>query len=79
MGKVVFAFSGAERGNQFADPAAEMWNGSLDGLAEKRFQLVVHQRRQQTLSGFCTITRLPLMVWVATMMRPPREAKTIRS
>jgi hypothetical protein len=38
MVEVVFAFSGAERGDQFADPAAEMWDGSLGGLAEKRLQ-----------------------------------------
>ena len=38
MDEVVFALSGAEGGNQFADPAAEMWNGSLGGLAEERLQ-----------------------------------------
>jgi len=38
MDEVVCAFSGAERGDQFADPAAEMWNGSLGGSAQKRLQ-----------------------------------------
>jgi len=38
MDEVVCAFSGAERGNQFADPAAEMWNGSFGGLAQKRLR-----------------------------------------
>jgi hypothetical protein len=40
MDEVVFAFSGAERGNQFADPAAEMWNGSLGGLRRSAFSLL---------------------------------------
>src|SRR5271169_6178232 len=38
MDEVVCALSGAERGNQFADPAAEMRNGSLGGLAQQRLQ-----------------------------------------
>ena len=38
MDEVVCALFGAERGNQFADPAAEMWNGSLGGLAQQRLQ-----------------------------------------
>jgi len=38
MDEVVFALSGAEGGNQFADPAAEIWNGSLGGLAQQRLQ-----------------------------------------
>ena len=38
MGEVVCASAGAASGNQFADPALEMWNASLGGLAQKRLQ-----------------------------------------
>jgi hypothetical protein len=50
MDEVVCAFSGAERGNQFADSAAEMWNGSLGDLAQTRLQFA--ERLLDRIKGY---------------------------
>ena len=42
MGEVVFAFSGAEFGNQFSNSATKSWNTSLGSLAQKRLQFAEH-------------------------------------
>ncbi len=38
VGEVVFAFSGAEFGDQFSNSATKSWNSSFGGLAQKRLQ-----------------------------------------